>query len=135
MKCPDVDRIAADELDEPVRAHLSECAPCRERRDKLARLLAFPAMAPPPPDVLPRLLARIDEKIAREVARPARPAGSRRLVAAVFAFALIGGSLVFMLSEGETRAKERNLESLVVESEWRALGFASESDLRAGGVK
>src|SRR5581483_5255741 len=70
MKCPDVDRIAADELDEPVRAHLSECAPCRERRDKLARLLAFPAMAPPPPDVLPRLLARIDEKIAREVARP-----------------------------------------------------------------
>jgi predicted anti-sigma-YlaC factor YlaD len=139
MNCPDIEKIAPDELDEPVRAHLLTCAPCRERREKLARLLAFPAAEAPPADVLPRLLARIDEKIAREVARPARFAGQRRFVAAVFAFALIGSSLVLVLSDGDTRARERRLETLVVESEWRALGYASEREFHAdsdhGGTK
>ncbi|MEZ0229697.1 MAG: hypothetical protein ACAI25_13795 [Planctomycetota bacterium] len=140
MSCPDIEKIAQDELDEPTRAHLAECAPCRERLAKLEKLLAFPAMAVPPPDVLPRLLAKIDEQVAREVAaRPRRGGGGqRRIVAAAVMFAVIGASLVLMLGDGETRAKERRLEAVVVESEWRALGYANEREFLAdapGGVK
>lgn len=132
MSCPEVAKIAQDELEEPVRAHLAECAPCRERRQKLESLLAFPAMAVPPPDVLPRLLAKIDEQVAREVARPKRAGGGKRgLVAAVFAFALIGSSFVFMIADPEARAKEQRLETLVVESEWRGLGYANEGEFLA----
>ncbi len=137
MSCPEIEKIAQDEVDEPTKAHLAECAPCRERLAKLEKLLAFPAMAPPPPDVLPRLLAKIDEQVAREVAaRPRRVGGQRRFVAAAVMFAVVGASLVVMMGDSGERAKERRLESLVVESEWRGLGYASESEFLAdGGVK
>ena len=117
MSCPEIEKIAQDEPDEATRAHLAECAACRERLVKLERVLAFPAMTPPPPDVLPKLLAKIDDQIAREISRPKRINGSRRALAAALVFAAIGSSLVLMLGDHETRAKEHRLTTLVTESE------------------
>jgi predicted anti-sigma-YlaC factor YlaD len=146
MSCPEIEKIGQEELEDAVREHLASCAPCREKRERLARLLAFPATAEPPAFVLPRLLAKIEAPVAPKVPRPmvaqpmARTASHarRRLVAAVFACALVGSTLVAVLAGGEARAKERRLESVVVESEWRALGYTSEAAFMAespGGVK
>jgi hypothetical protein len=144
MNCPEIEKIATEslgELDEPTRAHIAACPRCLERRDKLARLLAFPAAEPPPPDVHPRVLARLDDRVAREVARPARPVRRRALVAAVFAFALVGSFGVFALTSSEARAREQRLDAIVVESECLAFGCANETELHTtpsqttGGTK
>src|SRR5271155_1417996 len=135
MSCPEIQKIAQDEPDEATAAHLAACASCRERREKLSRLLAFPASAEPPPFVLPQLLAKIDASLLAlprtHVARPARFSGSRRLVAAVFGAALLGSTLLVLTSHTQAEAKEKRLETVVVESEWRGLGYSSEADFRA----
>jgi hypothetical protein len=138
MSCPEIDKLA-QEPDEATRVHLESCAPCRERRAKLARLLDFPAAAEPPPFVLPKLLAQIDVSVARglaparEVARPVRVPTTRRLAAAVFAALAVGSTFIIVTSRNEVQAKEQRLENVVSESEWRALGYATEAEFRADG--
>ncbi len=138
MSCPEIEKLA-QEPDEGTRAHLESCAPCRERRDKLARLLDFPAVAEPPAFVLPKLLAQIDVSVARglaparDFARPVRVPTTRRLAAAVFVAFAVGSSFIIITSRNEVQAKEQRLENVVSESEWRALGYASEAEFRADG--
>ena len=86
-------------LDEPPepgeRAHLADCAACREEldalRDQTATLATLPRMVPPP-DLWPELRERLaDERLLREPARR-RLAGPLRAAAAVVLF-LGGGTL------------------------------------------
>jgi hypothetical protein len=148
MSCPEIGTIALPELDPETQAHVDSCASCREKRARLDRLLTLPAEADPPKDVLPRLLAQIDAQMARdaegvpmlrvgEAARPARVPQTRRIAAAIFATAVVGASVFAALSRSELTERERRLQTIVLESEWRALGYSSEQQFLAdvGGGK
>ncbi|HZV00296.1 MAG TPA: hypothetical protein VFF73_26495 [Planctomycetota bacterium] len=137
MSCPEIGKVALPELDPETQAHVDSCTSCREKRARLDRLLTLPAEAVPPKEVLPKLLAQIDAQIAREAARPVRVPQTRRIAAAIFAMAVVGASVFAALSRSELNEREQRLQTIVLESEWRALGYSSEQQFLAdvGGGK
>ncbi|MBI3724176.1 tetratricopeptide repeat protein [bacterium] len=78
--CPEIHELSLllvdglSEKEASLRAHLDECASCREKSSKLASLLEVSASEEPPAGVLENLRLKIIEEEAKKATAPLRPA-------------------------------------------------------------